>query len=138
MLLSLLQSVPGTLGGATLIDWGIISGILVLIGGFIIRVIIPGWLHIKSLQAPDGGTTNVRVSGGNGEGEWRGRTSEQLNQQDKMLNGLLSATTAIEKLLAEIARRTEGAEEAIRMVGDITPKVETILAITKRRDRRKT
>lgn len=136
MLLSLLQTASGADLKAHLIDWSVVFGILVLAGGFIVKVVIPGWLHIKSLQE-SGSTINVNANGHGAakvvEAEWRGKLGEQLNQQDKRLDALLVATAAIEKVVMEIERRGQGQETAIRQMGEVHRKVDTILGITRRR-----
>jgi hypothetical protein len=125
------------------IDWAVVFGILTLAGGFIVRVVIPGWIHVKALLGGESGTTVKVQAGGNGNGaatvaeaEWRGKLGEQLNQQDKRLDALLIATAAVEKVVVEIERRSQGQEGAIRTVTEMARKVDTILGITRRRSTR--
>lgn len=142
----LLLQEPSVLQRAHVIDWAVVGGILTLAAGFIVHVILPAWLRYKTLQRESGSgtTTTVKVNG-NGSAstealvvaEWRGKQSAHMEQQDKKLDALVAGTTAIEKVVLEIERRSQGQDNAIREIAELIPKVDTILAITKRRMRRK-
>ena len=97
------------------IDWAVVFGILTLAGGFIVRVVIPGVIHVKALMGGDSGTTVKVQAGGNGnsaahvaEAEWRGKLGEQLNET--LMHGVAGAT--VKELAESIAKRLDAAVSA--------------------------
>ena len=106
-----------------LIDWAFIAALLTTAVAIGTKWLLPALQKIAGGGSHDDAESAV----------WRGRVGAQLDQQDKRLDALLEATETSERLLNEIVRRGEGQEAAIRIVNTMAPKVDAILAITRKR-----